>query len=261
MDFTTFTFQTELEPNKAIAKLIEVLDLQNLQFMTSQKLNDLGNPPYAVDAVTMTGEPNYVKLGLKKMRDTIINYFNDYVNSEESIDTKILMLSEVEILLSEKLFYWDIRFPELYDGPLKFDLIDLDNNLKVVVFTELVVSDAIKKEIVEHHNVRIAFFELLIKQISLLIKKAYYHNINYSIDDNANFKSIDLLEVWIGLKEMGLLEGNKKNETKIRKDFFKLFGLPEIQYNDKHNQIKTRQQPKFIFLEKMHTALKNSYEK
>ena len=261
MDLLNFTFPIELEPNKAIAKLIDVLDLQNLQFMTVRKFEDLEPPPYIVDAVTMTGRPSFVNSRLKEMRDRIIEYFNEYANSLESIDTKIQVLSQTEILLTEKLFYWDLEFPELYDGPLKFDLIDLDNNLKVVVFTELVVSDAIKKEIVEHHNVRIAFFELLIKQISLLIKKAYYHNINYSIDDNTNFKSIDLLEVWIGLKEMGLLEGNKKNEVKIRKDFFNLFGLPEIQYNDKHNQIKTRQQPKFIFLEKMHTALKNAYEK
>ena len=195
------------------------------------------------------------------MRAEVLEYLNNYANSLESIDTKIQVLSQTEILLTEKLFYWDLEFPDLYDGPLKFDLIDLDNNLKVVTIHELVIPDVIKNEIRQHHNVRLAFFQLLIKHISLLIKKVYYHNINYSIDDNTNFKSIDLLEVWIGLKEMGLLKGTENNETKIRKDFFKLFGLPEIQFNDKHNQIKKRQQPKFIFLEKMHSALKKAYEK
>lgn len=261
MDFINFRFPTELEPSKAIAKLIEVLDLQNLQLMTFRKFENLEPPPYIVDAVTMTGKPDYVKSRLKEMRAEVLEYLNNYANSLESIDTKIQVLSQTEILLTEKLFFWDLEFPELYDGPLKSDLIDLDNNLKVVTIHELVVPDVIKNEIKQHHNVRLAFFQLLIKHISLLIKKVYYHNINYSIDDNTNFKSIDLLEVWIGLKEMGLLKGNENNETKIRKDFFKLFGLPEIQFNDKHNQIKKRQQPKFIFLEKMHSALKNAYEK
>jgi len=261
MDFINFRFPTELEPSKAIAKLIEVLDLQNLQFITSQKINDLGHPPYAVDDVTMTGKPDYVKSRLKEMRVEVLECLNNYANSLESIDTKIQVLSQTEILLTEKLFYWDLEFPDLYDGPLKFDLIDLDNNLKVVTIHELVIPDVIVNEIKQHHNVRLAFFQLLIKKISLLIKKVYYHNINYSIDDNTNFKSIDLLEVWIGLKEMGLLKGNENNELRLRSDFFKLFGLPEIQFNDKHNQIKKRQQPKFIFLEKMHSALKNAYEK
>ena len=261
MDLLNFKFPIELEPNKAIAKLIDVLDLQNLQFITSQKFNDSEPPPYKVDTVTMTGTPGYVNSRLKDMRDTIIQYFNDYANSKESIATKIQMLGQSEILLTEKLFYWDIKFPELYDGPLKFDLLDYNNNLKVVVFTELVVPDNIKEEIVQHHNVRLAFFQLLIKHIILLEKKVNYYNSNYTIDDTTNFKSSDLLEVWIGLKEMGFLEGNEKNELRLRTDFFKLFGIPEIQYNDKHNQIKTRKIPKFIFIEKMLSALKSAYEK
>jgi len=261
MDLLNFTFPIELEPNKAIAKLIDVLDLQNLQFMTNRKFEDLEPPPYIVDAVTITGTPSFINSRLKEMRGRIIEYFDEYANSLESIDTKIQMLSQTEILLTEKLFYWDLEFPELYDSPLKFDLIDLENNLKDVSIHELVVPDVIKNEIIQHHNVRLAFFQLLIKHIILLEKKVNYYNSNYIIDDNTNFKSSDLLEVWIGLKEMGFLEGNEKNELRLRTDFFKLFGIPEIQYNDKHNQIKTRKIPKFIFIEKMLSALKSAYEK
>ena len=261
MDFINFVFPIDVEPNKAISKLIEVLDLHNLQFLTSKKFEDLKTLPYVVDGVTMTGKPEFVNSRLKEIRTRIIDYLNDYANSHESIETKIHMLGHVELLITEKLFYWDIEYPELYDSQFNFDLIDLDNYVKVVGLHELEIPLEIKKEIIQHHNVRLAFFELLIKYIRLLIKKTKYSNPNYTIDDNINYKSIDLLEIWLGLKEMGFLEGNEKNEINIRTDFFKLFGVPEIQYNDKHNQIKKRQKPKFIFVEKMLNALNNAYEK
>lgn len=261
MDFTNFKFPIDLEPNIAITKLIDVLDLQNLQFLTSNSFEVLEKPPYIVHAVTMSGTPDFVKIRLKEMRERIIEYLNDYANSQESIDTKIQILGQVEIILTEKLFYWDIKYQELYDGPMSFDLIDVNNNVKVVVLHELEIPDFIKNEIIKHHNVRIAFFQLLIKYISLLIKKIKYYNPTYNIDANTNLKSTDLLEIWLGLKEMGFLEGNEKNEIRIRTDFFKLFGFPETQYNDKHNQIKKRQKPKFIFVEKMLATLKDVYEK
>ena len=261
MDLTNFKFPIDLEPNIAITKLIDVLDLQNLQFLTSNSFEVLEKPPYTVHAVTMSGTPYFVKTRLKEMRERIIEYSNNYANSQESIDTKIQILGQIEIILTEKLFYWDIKYQELYDGPLSFDLIDLDNNVMVVSINELEIPEIIKNEIIKHHNVRIAFFQLLIKYISLLIKKIKYYDPNYTIEENTNFKSIHLLEIWLGLKEMGFMEGNEKNEIRIRTDFFKLFGFPEIQYNDKHNQIKKRQKPKFIFVENMLATLKDVYEK
>jgi len=261
MDLTNFKFPIKLEPNIAITKLIDVLDLQNLQFLTSKSFEVFEKPPYIVDDVTMSGTHDFVKSRLKEMRERIIDYLNDFANSQESIDTKIQILGQIEIILTEKLFYWDIKYPELYDSPLSFDLIDVDNKVMVVSINELEIPEIIKNEIIKHHNVRIAFFELLIKHINLLIKKVNYYNTNYNIDGNTNLKSIDLLEIWLGLKEMGFLEGNEKNEIRIRTDFFKLFGFPEIQYNDKHNQIKKRQKPKFIFVENMLATLKVVYEK
>ena len=261
MDLINFTFPTESEPDIAIEKLLKVLDLQSLQFLTSQTFSEIETPPYKVDAVTMTGTPDFVKNSLKEMREKIFKYLNDYSNSQESIHSKIQMLSQVEILLTEKLFYWDIEYPELYESPLSFELIDSDSKLKDVVLHELVIPDVIKKEIIEHHNVRIAFFHLLIKYVNLLKMKVKHNNANYTVDDNINLKSVDLLEIWIGLKEMGFLEGNEMNEIRIRADFFKLFGFPEIQYNDKHGQIKKRMNPKFIFVEKMLNALNDAYEK
>ena len=261
MDFINFVFPIDVEPNKAISKLIEVLDLHNLQFLTSKKFEDLKTLPYVVDGVTMTGKPEFVNSRLKEIRTRIIDYLNDYANSHESIETKIHMLGHVELLITEKLFYWDIEYPELYESPLSFELIDSDSKLKDVVLHELVIPDVIKKEIIEHHNVRIAFFHLLIKYVNLLKMKVKHNNANYTVDDNINLKSVDLLEIWIGLKEMGFLEGNEMNEIRIRADFFKLFGFPEIQYNDKHGQIKKRMNPKFIFVEKMLNALNDAYEK
>jgi hypothetical protein len=228
MDLINFTFPTEVEPDIAIEKLLKALDLQNLQFMTNQTFSEIETPPYKVDAVTMTGTPDFVKYSLKEMREKIFQYLNDYANSQESIHSKIQMLSEVEMLLTEKLFYWDIDYPELYESPLSFELIDSDSKLKDVVLHELVIPDVIKKEIIEHHNVRIAFFQLLIKYVNLLKMKINHYNANYIVDDNVNLKSVDLLEIWIGLKEMGFLEGNEKKEIKIRTDFFKLFAFQKF---------------------------------
>ena len=61
MDLINFTFPTESEPDIAIEKLLKALDLQNLQFMTSQTFSELETPPYKVDAVTVTGTPDFVK--------------------------------------------------------------------------------------------------------------------------------------------------------------------------------------------------------
>lgn len=262
MDFTNFKFSKQLPLNKAIKKLIEVLDLQNLQVKTNKSYAELGPPPYIVDAVTMSGKPEYIRSKLNELRKIILVHLNKYSDSTESINTKIQALGLAEILITEKLIYWDLKFSELYEGPFILDMLDINDKPKDVTIIELIISEEIKDEIVEHHNVRIAFFQFLIKCIQFHIRKLTLSLETYSeINYETSLKPIDLLEVWLGLKEMGCFKGQRKNEAAIRNEFFKLFGFKDIQFNDKHNQIKVRKLPKFTFIEKMHEALKNDYEK
>ncbi len=262
MDFTNFKFSKQLPFNKAIKKLIDALDLNNLQVTTNKSISELKAPPYKVDSVTMSGEPGYINNKLNELRRIILTRLRNYTDSYESINTKIHTLGLAEILITEKIIYWDLDFPELYEGPQSLDMIDKNNLVKVVRFDELDFSDKIIYEILKHHKVRIEFFQFLIKCIQFHIRKLTLSLETYSeINYDTHLKSIDLVEVWLGLIKMGCFNLKEKNEVVIRNEFFKLFGFKDIQFNDIHNHIKSRKFVKFSFIKKMNTALIKAYEK
>jgi hypothetical protein len=259
MDISNFKVDSKLPLNVLFDRLLSVLDLNNLQFKVNKKHEDLGAPPFRVNQITMSGEPNYVSLKLKQFRSPMIDLITAYSDSEESNHTKINMLGTIQIKILERVFNWDILLPELYEGPMYFDLIDLENELQTVSIKELIISDNQKNEIIEHHNIRLAFLKLINKHIEIQLLKLQY-NISPSIEDK-NTSELDLTELWMGLEIVGCFNGLNKNEKSItRKKLYDVFGVIDKNYNDKHNQIKNRGKTKFRYLEKMILLLNKKYK-
>lgn len=260
MDGPKYKMDSTLLPDEQISHLLNFLDISNLKFFTNSNIS-LTSPPYNVDVITMTGTSDYIKTELTEIRSKLFAYFTEYAISAEAISDKIFHLSQVEIMISEKILDWDIRFPELYDSPVLFDLIDpYFKQLKVRV-DQVFLNDCIKKEIHDHHMVRVAFLTLLSKKIKLEIQRILTQQ-KVIQKKSEKSKALDLLEIWLGLKTMGYLDNLKEHEIAIkRNEFLSLFGIADSNYNDKHNQIKKRKIPKFIFIENMRNALINSYEK
>jgi hypothetical protein len=260
MDLENFTIEKNTPLNLDFQRLLNSIDLQALQFMINKTHSECISTPILVNGVTMSGKSDKVRQSLKEIRATIFSKIIEYSESEESIDTKLETLGAIEIALAEKLFYWEITFPELYEGPLHFDLIDINNEIRVVTMLDIIIPNEIRIEIIEHHNVRLSFINLIKRQIEIQQLKIRYQ-FDKPIDQPQN-KELELAEIWLGLETMGYFsELNQNEKAQKRKTFYQLFGVVDRNYNYKSNQINQRKIPRFLFINKMLEDLMKKYEK
>jgi hypothetical protein len=260
IELGNYVIASDSNPIEITKELLDLLEPSYVEMKLNYEINEGVNPPYIPEFVSISGKADYINDVLKTIRNKLFDYLEGYAFSEESLDNKLISLSKLDILMSEKALDWDLRFPDLYRGAFSVEVVDIKGNYRQVLATDIMYHQKIKDEIDAHHKSRIFFLELVIKYTRLLIDRINLPVLK-SETENVYNKSLDLLEVWLGLKATGFLKGlNSSQIAQKRKDFFKLFNLDDINYNDKHNQIKQRQVPKFLFTMKLLETLKDEYE-
>jgi len=261
MIYWNYSIDANVTPSNNIKRLLNVISFKSLEFISYDSLEGKGGPidTYLVSEVSMTGPVNYVKSCLRESIDDLKKYLDLFVNSDESIETKLYELSMSALHIKEFFLQNTLHDPVLLDVNFTFNLNsnhpETINNTKPIPvrWDQCVFSDKAKMQIHKHQHLRHVYINLLDNYISLWIEKVSLAKV-IEKQKNESFnteKEIQLLEVWIGLKESGFIDflnGDTNKLSEHRKHFFELFALTDRSFNLRNREIKKRKKPTGRFL-------------
>jgi hypothetical protein len=250
-----FNYYHKSSFDKNVRLLCKHLSVKNIQFI-SFKTNE-ENGKYIVNSASWTGSFSYIKPILKKTFIKFSTALEVFTESDESIETKILTLKKALLIIDHYL---------LANDPFDIISLDMSNTIDLKFYDGKEVKggvhinecDTLSKEIVDeiyqHLDIRTRHLKRLIKEIKIELLKLELNPLLEKIkkEEGNDEKEIQLIEVWLGLKQMGFLDHLDKTEhTKHRKAFFELFGLTDRNYKTRHRDIKNRTAYKALFLREM----------
>jgi hypothetical protein len=250
----SFKYKETSSFDENIRELCTHLDIRNISF-TSFETNKEGK--YIIKSVSWTGSFSYIKSKLKDSFLYINTSLQEFSNSEESLETIIITLKKALLIIEEHL---------LTSNPFDKISLDMSNTIALKFYNGKEVKggvhinecDTLSKEIVDeiyqHLDIRTRHLNRLMKQIQIELLKLELNPLMKKIkrEEENNVKEMQLLEVWLGLKQMGFLDHLDKTEHNLnRKVFFELFGLTDRNYKTRHRDIKNRTAYKALFLREM----------
>lgn len=246
-------------PSENIRNFLNLLSLKkNIEFFTPtpfeiSNLQEGIHKSYEIIAVSVIGEVNFLKSVVKESFNDIKVYLETYVKSLEAIDEKMYELSKIKFDLQEFIFMNNINDPILLDLDPCVVIHSTTGIKKMEVqWDQCDLSDNAKNQIQNHIYIRYFFVDHLYKLISLHLDKLILNEGQKKSFSNASdsIKEMQLLEVWIALSEMGFCNhlNDKLENTKCRKEFFRIFGMDDKSFNTRNNSIKSRKTPKALFL-------------
>lgn len=251
-----FIIDQKLNPENNFKKLIKVCSIVHLEFFTTESLKHNLNHIFSIDRISVYGDVNTADKSISELCKTFKDYLKNYINSEENFETKNISLLYIKYYLNEFLLHNHTFTNYLFQLPDTFVLNNLNEKETIdVALHQLNLNKDILFEIQQHLNIRSTHFTLFIEYVELLIAELAINNSIKNIPKISpnEMKEDQLLQVWLGLKQMGFVDfGDQSNfkllESKMRKEFFELFNLEDKQYNRKHQNIITRKtyEPEFL---------------
>jgi hypothetical protein len=259
----TFSYNDGLSFSANLKKLLQLLAFKNLEFISNQK--NTSNNKYIVHTITWTGAVTYVKYHLADSLKTFKVKLHEYAESTESLETLTYEFKISRLLIKEHLLKNNIDDMLMLDAnplvPVHYNYQAVPHEVR---YDECELTDNAIAEIRQHADLRNIYLHHLNDYLSIEIEKLELKPLELKInleEKNAK-KELQLLEVWIGLKEAGFLNHLDTNDySKHRKSFFELFALTDRNYNSRNKDIKKRKEPVAKFLSQMANLLSKYHKK
>jgi len=253
------------DPSTNIKRLLNTLSFKTLEFMTDDFLDERKNRNelFNIGQVSMTGTVMYVKWHLSNSVEKMKELIKKYCESEESLENKVYELSLSRLLIKEFFLNNNQHDPVLLNTSFTLNLNSSHHSEPDIVrWDQCLLSESARKEIYDHQHLRHAYITLLDSYLAVCLDNIYLAPLllKKEVPDNEN--ELQLLEVWIGLKETGFLKHltNDKEIASHRKAFFELFQLNDRNYISRNRGLKKRNSPVARFLPKMIDCLEKYYK-
>ncbi len=248
LDSTIFSFQYNDKngPSENIENLFIPLKTAKMELFTKETLSEK-NPlkKYKICEVSINGSVMYIFNNLEQIRASLFKEIDDYVISDESLETKMYELTKCKYIIQEYLYTIAWADPIFVNPNHQFVLHFIkDTERALTVFGYLVqYLPSALAEIEHHYKLRSEilgllynFFELKIEHLKMLDLSSINKQ---TIEDEITEKN--LLEVWLGLSEKGFLEHLSDVEvSKARGLFFRIFNYTDRDYKNRRDIYKRK---------------------
>jgi hypothetical protein len=230
-------------PSQNIVRLVDQLSISKLVLYTSQSLKQKLYHKFKLTKISMSGSVRYVD---DRLFDTYLNlktFFDNYINSEESIVNK-----KHELSLSINFIYEAILLNnENLEFKEKANELSLcyekTNEIKKITIHEIQEQPEIVNEMRNHLEVRAKYLNMIVSYLQILRERIILFEIDLETitDLNSRNREIQLLEIWEGLVNENFFPGHSKIDlTKKRRQFFSVFNLIDRDYNYRHKEMKNK---------------------
>jgi len=270
MDAITLTFN--INPELSLVDNAKVLlkrtSLSALEFFTSESESKKPGHVYSLSGLSMVGTPAYVNARLKPLCNQFLIYMDQFTNSDHSYEEKTCQLEEVKYLIQKFRIENEANSTYTIDAPELFLLHIKDENSIWVTLNQLNLKSEHLLEINEHLTIRDKHFHMLLERIALLQHRLKIQQSRMHIESSGNdeAKTLQLLEVWIAIEEVGFLEHISPSEKgvvipELRRQFFRIFQQSDINYKKLRSRLMERKYSSPDILPKMVAAFKAAIPK
>jgi len=254
-----FIFNKEQTLHENTKRLVKLASLYAMEFYTNELISENPGHKYTLNSVSILGTPKYVHMCLKELCEKFISCIKEYIEGDDSFEEKMYQLDETISIFQEFRLSNEAYSYFLLDTPDYFILHTQDQNTIDVTLNQIYINTGNYIEIInEHLVVRDKHFSMLEKNISLIQRKCMIELQRYKIDNpKSNLKkTLELMEVWIGLDEAGFFDYIPSNERGFRKPLirnkmFELLGLSDINYKKNRALLMERKSSKPEYLHKL----------
>ena len=181
------------------------------------------------------------------------------IESETHSAHKIRELQTAIIIINEFISTTNIHDPTLIEHSYGVDLINYkyDKPIEVMIDQCELSAEAIM-DWDGHRNIRHYYLRTLVDMLTVEIEKLrLLPEINEDLKVNKT-KELQLLEVWVALKEIGFLDNfTDSQQTDIRKEFFKVFNLQDYDYKNRNKELKRNKKSRAGFLKELVRIMEN----
>lgn len=270
LNIFAFKIQKNQSPAENFESLFGVLSKHRMKLNTTDpfpKNFNLGqsSEKFNVTGVTIMGDAFTITNNLNSIRPAITKFISEYIESDESIHNKFYDIYRCQYLIRDFLYTITVSEPNYYDPNKFYELRFNDQKTLKVGTNNLQFSTKAIEEITQHYNSRGNFLHNILQFLE--VKLAQLNMYEYDkeiklIPVTDKIKEMQLLEVWVALREKNFLKHlNDQEMTVQRRDFFKCFNLKDRNFNSNHNNLKKNKTNKGEFLEELARVLKKWPEK
>lgn len=264
----TFNINPELSLVDNTKVLLKRTSLSALEFFTSESESKKPGHVYSLSGLSMVGTPAYVNARLKPLCNQFWVYMDQFANGDDSYEEKICQLEEVKYLIQKFRTENEANSSYFMDIPEFFLLHTKDETTIDVTLNQIELKAEHLIEINEHLTIREKHFLMLLQRIVLLQHRLEIQQLRMHVESSGNdeAKSLQLLEVWIALEEVGFLDHVSPSEKgvvipELRRQFFGIFQKSDINYKKLRSRLMERKYSGPDILPKMVAAFKAAIPK
>jgi hypothetical protein len=254
-----FIFNKEQTLPENTKRLVKLASLSALEFYTDESITETIGHQYTLNGVSILGTPSFVNICLKELSQKFISHIKEYLEGDDSFEEKMCQIDETLLIFQEFRISNEAYSYFLLDIPDYFLLHTQDQKSIEVTLNQININTGNCIDIInEHLNVRNRHILMIEKNISINQQKFITELQRHKIDnpDSNPQKTLELMEVWIGLDESGFLDYIPSNERGvikplIRKKMFELFNLTDINYKKLRAQLMERKNSSPEYLNKL----------
>ena len=264
----TFNINPELSLVDNAKLLLKRTSLSALEFFTDELKSEIPVHAYSLTGLSILGKPSYVNARLKPICKQFLGYLDQFANGDDSYEEKLCQLEEVKYLIKEFRIENEANSSYFMDIPEFFLLHTKDETTIEVTLNQIELKADYLIEINEHLTIRDKHFFMLLQRIALLQHRLEIQQSRMHIESSGNdeAKTLQLLEVWIALEEVGFLDYVSPSEKgvlvpELRHRFFGIFQQSDINYKKLRSRLMERKNSSPDILPKMVEAFKNALRK
>jgi len=264
----TFNINPDLSLVDNTRLLLKRASLSALEFFTKESISKKPGFVYSISDLSILGTPSYVNARLKPLCKQFWIYIDQFANGDDSYEEKMCQLEEVKYLIQEFRIENEANSSFLIDAPELFLLHAKYKKTIEVTLNQIKLKAEHLAEINEHLTIRDKHFIMLLERIALLQHRLEIQQFRMHIESSGKdeAKTLQLLEVWIALEEVGFLDHVPSKDRgvvipELRRQFFGIFQQSEINYKKLRSRLMERKYSSPDILPKMVAAFKAAIPK
>ena len=264
----TFTYNPDLSVVDNTKLLLKRTSLSALEFFTKESISKKPGHVYSLSGLSILGKPSYVNTRLKIVCKEFWEDMNQFAKGDDSFEEKMCQLEEVRYLINEFRIENEANSTYIMDVPEVFLLHTKKQTTTEVTLNEIKLEAEHLLEINEHLTIRDKHFLMLSERIALLQHRLEIQQFRMNIENSGNdeAKSLQLLEVWIALEQVGFLDYIPSKDKgvaipELRRRFFGIFQQSDMNYKKLRSRLMERKYSGPDILPKMLTEFKAAIPK
>ena len=258
-----YKYKTNEPPSANVRRWLKQISTNHIKFFTDESVRQPVGHLYTATAIGMPGDLEYVKSMLAGNYHRFKKELDDYTRGQQSLINKKMELKQIQLCLSEALLFnhESQEIDEIAEDYVIHKNYSLEKS-KIKLNQIQNLSD-FSVQYQAHLSLRNKYLGLLYEYTQIQLDYLDTDSLATQIASNRNDrkKEMKVLEVWIALTHDELLSDLTGDEkTALRKKFLSIFKLNDTDFNDRHKNFYTRNDPG-MYLHSLVDIMRNKYKR